>query len=1145
MSGLTSDFNSLPPDYQQVIQSAQEQYKITLAPLQVLVGGWSGAVVYLVSVANNETRHVEHCILKLDRKSKHAKSDEVTRHNTVVDKAAPEFVRDHIPELVFDRIEHEGAIAIFYRIAGQSLLNYLPLSKYERQSQLEIIFTNTNSVLLDGWNHMRAFEQAVHPQKVLEKWLGFRLDAGGNIERFLKDTCHVDPDIAGFLIDGHVFPNPLLYARRPELWDKMRVIDVATGFMHGDLNTNNILVKFSDDKESLAGYYLIDFALFKEGLPLLYDQRYLEMSYLMHALSQTSFTKFIDFLTLLAVADVPDPHKVPIEMSGVSAVIGSARSAFDSWAQENHPSLHDDLWGQYWLAGVAAGLAYCHKAGQPDEQRLAGLIYAAANLRRFTTIFKLPLPTAVEMLYDESQTDKNSPGLLPPKKPKHNLPAQTTPFIGRTAQVHELKELLSNPSVRLVTLMGPGGTGKTRLSLKVAEDALDQFPNGVFFVPLADDNNPDQFISRVAQQLEVKEGGRPLLENLKDYLRDKHMLLVLDNFEQLMPAAPLVAELLAKAAGLKVITSSRIALQVQAEHEYPVPPLDLPQAVDDASLEDLMGNESVILFVERARSVQPNFALTNDNASAVTEICRHLDGLPLALELAAARVKLLQPQAILARLDDSLKLLTGGARDLPARHQTLRNTLEWSHSLLNKEEKTLYARLSVFVGGFTLEAAEAICNPEGDLDILDSLTSLVNNSLVRQEETPAGEPRFGMLEIIRAYALERLTESGEKEAMQAGHAQYYGNIILNEASSQLYSANAPFWLSWLEREHDNIRTTLGWSQSNPAMVEFAAGLVMSLVWFWYRRGYFSEGRIWSGRLLNSPEVKTSQAPRALALMANALMAIWQGEQDLALTQIKESQAIWSDLKNEQYKALITLGTGIALINKGNDREAQPMLQESQKLFKEQNQTFFYTLSIVHLGNVELGLGNTDQARILHEEAEAEARTLNDNWLLSFALNNLGEVARVQGQYELARKYYEESDALLTDAGDDGDKARFVHNLGYIAQHEEEFELAESQFRKSLKMFRRLGNRRGMAECMAGLAGLKARQGQVEWGAVMLSAAEVVLKVAGGAWWPADRVEVERNQEMIRTALGEEKWAAAQKKGMEMNLEQALAFASEQ
>src|SRR6201988_2539408 len=402
-----------------------------------------------------------------------------------MNKSMPEFTRAHIAELVFDRVEHEGVIAIFYRIAGQSLLKYLPLSKYERQSQLKTIFAQTNTVLLNEWNDNSTFEQTVHPQKVLQTWLGFRLEAGGNIERFLQDTCGVNPDIAGLLINGHVFPNPLLNARKPEAWGKARAIDIVTGFLHGDLNTNNILIKFSDNKEEIEGYYLIDFALFKDQMPLLYDQRYLEMSYLMHAMSQVTFAKCVNFLTLLAVADVPDPHKVPIEMSGVSGVIGSARSAFSTWVQENHPSLHDDLWGQYWLAGVAAGLTYCHKTGLADEQRLAGLIYAAVNLRRYAATFKLPPPTNVQLLYDESQFDPDSHGTPKAKNLHHNLPAQPTPFIGRTTQIAALKELILNPDVRLVTLIGPGGTGKTRLSLQVAQEIIDQFPDGVFFVPLA------------------------------------------------------------------------------------------------------------------------------------------------------------------------------------------------------------------------------------------------------------------------------------------------------------------------------------------------------------------------------------------------------------------------------------------------------------------------------------------------------------------------------------------------------------------------------------------------------------------------------------------------------------------------------------
>ena len=1142
MSELTAGFHSLPSEYQQVLRLAQDQYQIRVSPLQTLVGGWSGAVVYLVSVSWNGNGRVEHCILKLDRKGKSARSDEVTRHNAVIETAPPGFAPAHIAELVFERVEHEGAIAIFYRIAGQSLQKYRPLSTYERQSQIETIFEKTNAVLLDEWNSGRRFEQATHPQTVLSKWLGFRLDPAQNIEQFLQTACGIHPDVAGLLINGHVFHNPFLYARNADPWGRIRNMDVATGLIHGDLNTNNILVKFSDDKISLEGYYLIDFALFKEGMPLLYDQRYLEMSYLMQALSQISFAKCVDFLTLLAVADVPDPFKVPIETSGMGAVVASARLAFAAWVTENHPSLHDDLWGQYWLAGIAAGLAYTHKAGLPGEQRLAGLIYAAANLRRYAAAYKLPQPTSVELLFDESESDPDSPGTLKTGKPRHNLPAQSTPFIGRASQVAALRELIHDPDVRLITLLGPGGTGKTRLSLEIARESLDHFPHGVFFVPLADDTQANQLISRIAQQLEIREGGRPLLENIKDYLSDKNLLLALDNFEQLITAAPIVDDLLKAAPQLKILVSSRIPLHLRGEHEYPVPPLDLPPA-GDPSVEDLAGNEAVLFFLERARAAKPSFLLTSENASAVAEICRRLDGLPLALELAAARIKLLPPQAILSRLDDRLKLLTGGARDLPSRHQTLRNTLEWSYSLLEEQERTLYARLSVFVGGFTLEAAEAVCNPENRFDILDGLTSLVDNSLLRQEDVD-GESRFRMLETIRAYALERLSENGELETMRAQHAGYFGRIIIDHSISNLTAANALHWLNWLEREFDNIRATLAWCLSTPLGIDLGANLTFPLQWFWYRRGYFMEGGMWSERMLASPHLGKNSLERARALLTSASMFMWQGRQEESLVRNQEGLALGLRNEDEQIITIANLQIAVTYINMGQDGKAQPLLKEARAFFEEKNLAFFHAITTVHLGNVELGLGNPKQAHELHEEALAEARAIGEPWLLSFALNNLGEVARVQGRYDLARKYYEESDGLISDTGDKGDVARFVHTLGYVAQHEGDLPLAESQFRKSMMMFRELGNRRGMAECMAGLAGLKARQGQAEWGAVMLSAAESVFKITGGAWWPADRVEVEANQEYIRNALGEVQLAAAQAKGQAMTLEQALAFASE-
>jgi predicted ATPase len=1100
-------------------------------------------MVFLVSVTHQASQRVEHFILKLDRKSKTSRSDETSRHSIVQSKSPAKFARDHLATLAFERVELDGAIAIFYSIAGQSLQAFRPLSHFSQQHQLETIFTATNHFLMEEWNANATFA-AFPPQELLRKWLGFRLEAGAPIENFIRENCRLDPERPGFLIQGGVFPNPLWYARHQEAWGNARSIDAILGLQHGDLNTNNILIKFLEDEKTLAGYYLIDFALFKEDMPLLYDLRYLEMSYLILALSQVSLARVIDLTFHLAEGNRLDLSRAPVETAGMSAVISIARAAFERWIRKYHPSLEDDLWGQYWLAGVAAGLAYCHKSGQADEPRLAGLIYAAANLKRYAEAFSIPLPTDVELLYREGQFGLASQGKPLAKKTQHNLPIQATPFIGRTVQIAALKELILNPDIRLVTLLGPGGTGKTRLSLQVAQELLENFSQGIFFVPLADDRDANQFISRLAQHLEVREGGRPLLDNVKDYLHDKCLLLILDNFEQLVSAASVVAEFLASSSQLKILVSSRIALRLSGEHEYLVPPFDLPQTTNEFTMEDLAGNEAIHFFVERARASHPNFALTKDNASAVAEICHRLDGLPLALELAAARVKLLPPQALLSRLDDRLKLLTGGARDLPSRQQTLRNTLEWSYSLLNEEEKLLYARLSVFVGGFTLEAAEAVCNAEKKLDILEGLASLVDNSLLRQEEPSEGEPRFGMLETIRAYAIERLAESGEMESLQASHAAYFGDVIHNQVGFRLYTDQALHWLNWLERENDNVRATLRWCLTTPQGFELAPKLMLDLVWFWFRRGHFIEGRMWAEKALAVPEIQAASLPRAWVLMTGGMMALWKGEQETALAQLQEGLEIEQRLEDEEWIPFALMSNAVALINMGRDRAAQPLLVQARSLFKEQNRIPFLSITTIHLGNVELGLGNPEQARVLHEEALAIARSVGDSWLVTFALNNLGEVARTQGQYDLARKYYEECEELLRETGDTGDMARFVHTLGYIAQHEGDYVRAESQFRESLKMFRQLGNRRGMAECMAGLAGLKARQGNPEWGAIMLSAAESVLKATGGAWWPADRVEVEANQEIIRSALTETELDAAQKKGRAMTLEQALVFASE-
>jgi tetratricopeptide (TPR) repeat protein len=326
-------------------------------------------------------------------------------------------------------------------------------------------------------------------------------------------------------------------------------------------------------------------------------------------------------------------------------------------------------------------------------------------------------------------------------------------------------------------------------------------------------------------------------------------------------------------------------------------------------------------------------------------------------------------------------------------------------------------------------------------------------------------------------------------------------------------------------------------------MEMGVRLLFALEWFWYRRGLCIEGSHWAEQALALPAVQVAPPLRGMALHTGGLMALWQGKQDAALSLIEESLELARTLEDDSWMAGSYMATAIVFINMGRDETAQPLLEKARLIFKEHN-AYFHAITTVHLGNAELGLGYPERARAYHEEAHREALAIGENWIRSFALNNLGEVARTRRQYDLARKYYEECVALLRDTGDKGDLARFIHNLGYVAQHEAEYHRAESHFRRSLTLFREFGNRRGMAECMAGLAGLRARQGQAEWGAVMLSAAESVLKITGGAWWPADRVEVEANQEYIRNALGEAQLVAAQAKGQAMTLEQALAFASE-
>ena len=730
-------------------------------------------------------------------------------------------------------------------------------------------------------------------------------------------------------------------------------------------------------------------------------------------------------------------------------------------------------------------------------------------------------------------------------RPKHNLPSQISSFIGREKDVGRIQHRLA--AHRLVTLIGVGGIGKTRLSQQVANQLIDNYADGVWLAEFAALSDPMLVPQSVATMFGLQQTAdhSSLVETLMHFLNAKTLLLILDNCEHLLDAcAGLADKLLKSCPNLHILATSREALGIIGEALYQVPSLTIPDVQQSSAIEKLKDYESIRLFDERAQLVQIDFALTKENAASVTQICSRLDGIPLAIELAAVRLQTFSAEQIAKQLDQCFHVLTGGSRTALPKHQTLQASIDWSHDLLSESERVLLRRLAVFAGGWTLDAAKAVCVGEGlEVDaVLDLMTQLENKCLILAEREQGREARFGMLETIRAYTLERLAESGEMETLRGRHAQYYGDLILNQSSYGIGYANALH----RQRELDNIRATLSWCVATPKDIELGARLVWILQWFWYDRGHFSEGRLWAKQILASPFLQDGSKSRAMALAASGFLAVWQGEHEEGLVQIEDSLTIAQRLQDEQMMPLLLMINAIAYISMGRDRTAQPLLRDALKLFEQQNLPYFHIMTIVLLGNVQLGLANLEQARALYEEATVRARALGENWVLSFALSNLGEVARLQGQYDLAGKYYGECEALLLETGDKdtGDLARFIHNLGYTAQHEGDFHRAESQFRKSLTIFRRLGNRRGIAECLAGLAGLKARQGETQRGATLLSAAESLIQSTGGAWWPADRVEVEANQEILRSALSASELTTAQKKGKALTLEEALTFASE-
>ena len=720
------------------------------------------------------------------------------------------------------------------------------------------------------------------------------------------------------------------------------------------------------------------------------------------------------------------------------------------------------------------------------------------------------------------------------------LSAAPTRFVGREREIEAISALLLRPDVRLLVLTGAGGTGKTRLALRVGEALQEEFAHGVVFVSLAALTDPALVAATMARVLEVEtRGSDPVETALAAYLEDKHLLLILDNFEQVRAAAPVVAGLLATCPRLTILVTSRAVLHLYEEHDFPVPPLAVPTPGRDRDAASILEYDAVALFLQRVRAVKPNFAVRDEQAQAIAELCRQLDGLPLAIELAAARIRILSPQAMLARLARRLEVLTGGASNLPTRQQTLRGTIDWSYGLLDPEEQVLFSRLGIFMGGCSLEAVEAICNLGGDLtlDSLDAMTTLVEQSLVQQEEGPNGEARFLLLETIQEYALERLAGRQEIEETRRRHAAYY--LTLAEAEEKaLQGPTHVEGMNRLEAEHDNLRAALGFSiESGDA--ETALRLAGSLAWlFWYLGGYWQEGQSWLERALALPAATGVLRARAKALLGAGSLAYLSSDLALARSALAASLSVAEEADDRWTMGRVFHEQAWLSAAEGDIQTARSLEERSLALARADEDRWAIADRLHSLGALLLYSQAYEPAREMLEDSASRARALG-NWLVAYPLNALGDLARAQGDYRRAARCYEESLRFWNELGLPGTRAIALHNLGHVLHAQGEDRRAAELFAEALSAFRRLGDRRGVAECLVGLAGAYASMGP-EWAVVLFGAAARLLDDNRIQLWPSNRADYERDFAVARAGLARDAFQAAWEQGYAMTPEEAVA-----
>ena len=708
-----------------------------------------------------------------------------------------------------------------------------------------------------------------------------------------------------------------------------------------------------------------------------------------------------------------------------------------------------------------------------------------------------------------------SPGT--PSAPAHHLPAQPTSLIGRAREVADGVALLREDDMRLLTLTGPGGVGKTRLALHVADEARGLFDDGIVFVALAALRDPDLVAATIAGALGARDmGGRSLPESVRAYLRDKRLLLLLDNFEHVAAAAPLVADLLAACPGVVVLATSRAALHVRGERVYPVPPLATPDPARLPSPHVLATIPAVDLLVRRARDLAPDFTLDAASAPAIAALCHQLDGLPLALELAAVRLRVLSPQALLSRLGRRLPVLTGGARDLPERQRTLRATLDWSYDLLTATERALFRRLAVFAGGCALAAIEAVCADGADAGIgaMDGLGALVDKSLVRRDGDLDGEPRFSMLETVREFGLELLAASGEAELMYRRHAAHYA-ALAETAEPELMGPRQAEWLGLLDRDAANIRVALGWALAGG---DGALGVRMAgtLGRYWERRGHLGEGRQWLERALDGRQGPPDA--RAKALNAAGWLAYRQSAHDRAVALAEESIAVYRAVGDADGVAQALNTLGAALLRQGDARGAGAAHEESLRLRRARGDRSGIAASATNLGLVAEYEGDFARAAALYADGLALYRQLGDTRYVAWALYNVASASRHQGDMALAMARGREGLALFRDLEDTFGMALALQLLGDVACDEGRYKRASALHLKSVGLYEALGNRLGIAEGLESLGRVAMARQQPERAGRLYGAAAALRKEIAAPMSPVERTAYERTMATLRAAL---------------------------